>query len=257
MRSLRHTWHITLRYLRAFIRQPAWVAISLVQPVIWLLIFGALFKRVVEIPGFSGGSYIEFLTPGVIVMTAISSAGWNGMAFIDDMQRGVMDRFLVSPVWRSALNLGSMVYGVLTIAVQSLIIVGLAYLIGARFPNGLGGVAILVLVAGLLGASFAALSNALSLVVRQRESLIGAVTLVMLPLTFMSSAFMQLSLAPGWIQDVAHFNPVNWGAQAARAAVGASTDWGLVAGRVGLLTALLVVSTVLATRAFSAYQRSI
>ena len=77
------------------------VAISLVQPVIWLLLFGALFKRVVEIPGFHGGSYIEFLTPGVVVMTAISSAGWNGMAFIEDMQRGVMDRFLVSPVWRS------------------------------------------------------------------------------------------------------------------------------------------------------------
>ena len=79
--------------------------------MIWLLLFGALFKRVVEIPGFKGGSYIEFLTPGVIVMTAISSAGWNGMAFIDDMRSGVMDRMLVSPVWRSALNVGSLVYG--------------------------------------------------------------------------------------------------------------------------------------------------
>ena len=52
MRPIRHTWHITLRYLRAFIRQPAWVAITLVQPVIWLLLFGALFKSVVDIPGF-------------------------------------------------------------------------------------------------------------------------------------------------------------------------------------------------------------
>ncbi len=96
-------------------RQPAWVAITLIQPMIWLLLFGALFKRVVEIPGYVGGSYIEYLTPGVIVMTAISSAGWNGMAFIDDMHRGVMDRFLVSPVWRSALNVGSLVYSALTI----------------------------------------------------------------------------------------------------------------------------------------------
>jgi ABC-2 type transport system permease protein len=97
-----------------------------------------------------------------------------------------MDRFVVSPVWRSALNLGSMSYGVLTIAVQSLIIVGLAYVVGAHF-QGVGGIVVLVAVACLLGASFAALSNALALVVRQRETLIGAVTFVMLPLTFLKA----------------------------------------------------------------------
>lgn len=256
MRPIRHTWHITLRYLRVFIRTPAWVAMTLVQPVIWLLIFGALFRSVVEIPGFQGGSYIEFLTPGVVVMTAISSAGWNGMSFIDDMQRGVMDRLLVSPVWRSALNLGSMAYGVLTIAVQSLIIVGLAYAVGAHF-QGVGGIAVLVAVACMLGASFAALSNALALVVRQRETLIGAVTFVLLPLTFLSSAFMQLDLAPTWIRDIAKVNPVNWAAQAARSAATQSTDWSLVATRLSFLGALLLMSTVLATGAFRAYQRSI
>jgi ABC-2 type transport system permease protein len=257
MRALRHSWHITLRYLRAFVRQPAWVAISLVQPVIWLFLFGALFERVVDIPGFHGGNYIEFLTPGVVVMTAISSAGWNGMAFIDDMHRGVMDRFLVSPVWRSALNLGSTAYGVLTIAVQSLIIVGLAYAVGAHVHNGAAGIAILVGVACLLGASFAALSNALALVARERETLIGAVTMVMLPLTFTSSAFMQLSLAPGWIQAIARFNPVNWAGQASRSAATGATDWSIVGTRVGFLAVLLLVAIALATRAFGAYQRSV
>jgi ABC-2 type transport system permease protein len=255
---MRHTWHITLRYLRAFIRQPAWVAITLVQPIIWLMLFGALFKRVIEIPGFQGGgSYIDYLTPGVIVMTAISSAGWNGMAFIDDMDRGVMDRFLVSPVWRSALNLGSMAYCVVTIAVQSLIIVGLAYAVGAHFRNGVLGIAILIVVASTLGASFAALSNALSLVARQRETLIGAVTFVLLPLTFLSGAFMQLSLVPGWIADVARFNPVNWAVQASRSAGALHTDWQVVGTRLGLLAGLLVLSTMLATRAFRAYQHTI
>jgi ABC-2 type transport system permease protein len=257
MRPIRHSWHITLRYLRAFIRQPAWVAITLVQPVIWLLLFGALFRSIVKIPGFTGGSYIDYLTPGVVVMTAISSAGWNGMAFIDDMDRGVMDRFLVSPVWRGALNLGSMAYGVVTIAVQSLIIVGLAWLVGAHFHNGAPGIAILVVVACMLGASFAALSNALALVARQRETLIGAVTFVLLPLTFLSGAFMQLGLAPTWIADAAKFNPVNWAVLVARSAGSADTDWNVVLTRTGLLAALLLLSTVLATRAFRAYQNSI
>jgi ABC-2 type transport system permease protein len=257
MRPVRHTWHITLRYLRAFVRQPAWVAITLVQPIIWLLLFGALFKSVVDIPGFQGGSYIDYLAPGVVVMTAISSAGWNGMAFIDDMERGVMDRFLVSPVWRPALNLGSMAYGVFTIAIQSLIIVGLAYLVGAHYNNGIVGIAVLLLVACMLGASFAALSNALSLVARQRETLIGAVTFVLLPLTFLSGAFMQLSLVPGWIADVARFNPVNWAVVASRSAGAEEADWSLVGTRLGMLAVLLLISTTLATRAFRAYQHSL
>ena len=102
MRPLRHSSQVTLRYLRALFRQPAWVGITLIQPVIWLLLFGALFKSVAHIPGFHGGWYIEFLTPGLIVMLAMSSAGWSGMAYIEDMQIGVMDRFLVSPIWRGA-----------------------------------------------------------------------------------------------------------------------------------------------------------
>ena len=96
MIPLRHTWQVALRYIRALLRQPAWVGISLTQPVIWLLLFGALFKRTADIPGFTGGSYIEFLTPGVVVMLALSSA-WVGMGFIEDINRGTMDRLLVSP----------------------------------------------------------------------------------------------------------------------------------------------------------------
>ena len=257
MTALRHTREVALRYLRALLRQPTWVGISLVQPVIWLLLFGALFKRTADIPGFAGGSYIEFLTPGVVVMLAVSTAGWVGMGFIDDINRGTMDRLLVSPIWRGALNLGSVAQSVLSIVIQSAIVVGLALLVGAHFEGGLAGVAVLVVVAGLLGAVFASLSNGLAVLVRQRESLIGAVTMVTLPLTFLSSALMQESLLPSWIRWIAKFNPVNWAAEAGRSAAGAHADWGLVATRSGFLVLLLLASAVFATRSFNAYQRSI
>lgn len=255
--ALRQTWQVNLRYIRAFVRQPAWVAIALVQPVIWLLLFGALFKRVVDIPGFEGGSYIAFLTPGVVVMTAVMSAGWNGMGFIEDMNRGVLDRVLASPVWRGALNAGSLLYAFITIALQVLVIVGIGLVAGASFENGVGGVAILVLVACLLAGSVAALSNGLALVTRQRETLIAAVTFVTLPVTFLSFTFMQKDLVPAWVGAVARFNPVNWAVEAGRSAATQETDWSLVGSRIGLLTALLIVSAWLATRAFRAYQRSI
>jgi ABC-2 type transport system permease protein len=257
MMFLRHTWQVALRYIRALLRQPAWVAISLVQPVIWLLLFGALFKRTVDIPGFASGSYIEFLAPGIVVMLAVSSAGWVGMGFIEDINRGTMDRLLVSPIWRGALNLGSVAQSVLSIAIQSLIVIGLSLAVGAHYGGGVAGVFVLVGVSALLGAVFASLSNGVAVLTRQRETLIGIVTMVTLPLTFLSSALMQQSLLPGWIQWVARFNPVNWAAEAGRSAAAAHADWALIASRTGFLALLLVASAAFATRAFNAYQRSI
>src|SRR5262249_42231549 len=240
MIAVRHTQQVALRYTRALLRQPAWIGISLVQPVIWLLLFGALFKRTADIPGFTGGSYIDFVTPGVVVMLAISTAGWVGMGFIDDINRGTMDRLLVSPIWRGALNLGSVAQSVLSIAVQSVVVLGLALAAGAPLAGGAGGVVVgavrglrraRVRAASRRVAVFASLSNGLAVLTRQRETLIGAVTMVTLPLTFLSSALMQESLLPSWIRSVARFNPVNWAAEAARSAVTAHPDWTLIATR--------------------------
>jgi ABC-2 type transport system permease protein len=253
----RHTLYMTIRHVRELLRQPWWIAVTLVQPVIWLLLYGALFKKVVEIPGFHGGSYIEFLAPGVVVMTALFASGWSGMPLIDDIERGVTDRFLVSPVRRSALISGRLVNSALTIAIQSLIIVALALIVGASFPGGVGGVIVLIAVAVILGMSFGALSAGLALLARREETLIAVMQFLLLPLTFLSSAFMQQNLIPRWMQHVADFNPVNWAVIAGRAAVSTHPDWGLVASRAGFLVALLLVCLAFATRAFRTYQRSV
>jgi ABC-2 type transport system permease protein len=257
MTRARQTLQVTMRGVRVLIRQPAYLGITLTQPLIWLLLFGALFKAIARIPGFHGGSYIDFLTPGIVVMLAISSAGWTGMGFIEDINGGVMDRMLVSPVWRGALNAGSVIYAVTTIVIQSALIMLLALALGANYRGGIGGALLLILLAGLLGAAFASLSNGLAVLTRRRETLIGAVSAVILPLTFLSSALMQQSLVPAWIRTVAKFNPVNWAVEAGRSAAMEKIDWSLVGTRLGLLAALTLVCGVLATRAFGAYQRSL
>jgi ABC-2 type transport system permease protein len=245
MTGIRQSWQVSLRYFRVLARQPAFLLITIVQPLIWLLLFGALFKAVTEIPGFGGsGDYLDYLTPGIVVMLAVSSAGWTGMGFIEDINSGVMDRMLVTPAWRGAFNVGSVAQCVVSVVLQTLLIIGLALLMGAEVAHA----GVLILVAALLAAAFASLSNGLGVLTRQRESLIGAVSLLLLPLTFLSSALMQLSLAPGWISTVAKFNPVDWAAVAAR-------DPELL--RIGLLAALTVLSAWFATRAFAVYQRSL
>jgi ABC-2 type transport system permease protein len=252
-----HTGYLTGRLLMATLRQPAFVVIMLIQPMIWLLLFGQLFKRITELPGFATGSYIDFLTPGVVVMTVLFTSGWAGMAFIDDMERGVMDRMLASPVSRGAMMLASVLNQAVTIAVQGIVVVLVGLALGATFPGGLPGILVMFLASVLLAAAFSSLSNGMALIVRTSESLIGFSTMLTLPLSFLSSAMMAREAAPEWIQTVSAYNPVDWTVVAAREALSADPDWGAVLIRLGGLFAVAVVTGFIATRAFRAYQKSL
>ena len=253
---LAHSAFLTVRSLRALSRQPIYLAFTLIQPMIWLLLFGQLFKRLADLPGFGANSYLEYLTPGIVVMTAMFSAAWAGTAFIEDMDRGVMDRQLTSPLSRAALITASLAYQGVTMVIQSAIVLAIALLTGARFDGGLPGILVLVACAVLLGLAFAALSNAVALLVRQQEALIGVSQFLTMPLTFLSSVLMAPALMPNWVADVARFNPVDWAAVAAREALSSTPDWALIGRDLGLLLALMLVMGWLATRAFRTYQRS-
>ena len=97
------TLAMLVRHQRNFVRQPIWLVFALTQPIFWLLLYSQLFRRVVDLPGFDTDSYVQFLTPGIVVMTAFFGATWSGMSMIDDLDRGVIQRFLATPTRRSAL----------------------------------------------------------------------------------------------------------------------------------------------------------
>ncbi|MFF7072338.1 ABC transporter permease [Streptomyces pseudovenezuelae] len=255
--AVSQTWYMTQRQLMVFVRQPAYAIITLIQPVIWLFLFGSLFRKVVELGGFGTTSYLDYLVPGVVVMSALGSNMWAGMGTLEEIQRGTLDRFLTTPVSRAALMNGNVVNNGLVTAFQSLVIVLLGLLGGADYPGGVRGIAVLVLAAVLLGTVFGALSNALGMLVRERESIIGINTFLLLPLTFLSSAFMAPSQMPSWMRHIADFNPLNWAMVAGRSALSADPDWGIVLGRGGALLGLAVVAVWLSIRTFRSYQRSV
>jgi len=258
MTALAQTSHVAGRHLRWFIRQPWFVGSALIQPIIWLLLFGALFQNVARIPGFStSATYLDYLVPGVLVMTALFSCGWSGMSIVEDLDRAIIDRLLTTPIHRTAIIAGLNVYELVAFGIQAAIIGGLALLLGARFEGGVLGYAALTACAMLVGATVAAFSDALALVLRTRESVIGINTLLTLPLTFLSAAFMPLALAPDWIATAARFNPVNWAVEAGREALMANPDWSFVAPRLVGLAILAILATAWATSTFRAYQRSI
>jgi ABC-2 type transport system permease protein len=252
---LSDTLYLLQRHLRATLRLPIWIAVMLVQPIIWLTIYGQLFRRVIELPGFESASYIQFLTPGVVVMTAFFGAMFSGMGMIEDLDAGVIDRLLATPVHRGALIAARVLHDALTIAIQAIIILALGLALGARVPGGVAGFLVIVLVAALLGAGMGAVSNGLALLTQRRETLIAVNNFFGMPLIFLSSAFMAVELMPDWIRLIARGNPVNWAVEAARAAM-LGQAWPAVWSMGALLAALVLVACIFATQSFRLYRRA-
>jgi len=256
--TLVHTWYLTGRKLHALVRQPWVLAFSVVQPVIWLFLFGQLFRKIIDIPGFAfGGTYLDYLVPGLIAMNAMSNNMWAGMTMIEEIDRGTLNRFLVAPASRVAIMNATVVEQGVSTTVQSLIIIGLGLAGGARYHGGVAGVAVLVAASILVGVVFGALSNAVGMLLRSREAIIGIYTFFMLPLIFLSSAFMLTRLMPGWMQAIASRNPLNWVVQIGRSAVSAHPDWGAIGVRCGGLLVLAVVCVAVSVVTFRSYQKNV
>jgi ABC-2 type transport system permease protein len=245
------------RQTRNLVRQPIWIFIMLVQPFFWLLLYSQLFRRIVDLPGFGSDSYIDFLTPGIVVMTAFFSASWSGMAMIEDIDRGVIERFLATPARRSSLVLSQVVRAALTAAIQTLIILTLGLALGASMNQGAVGWLIVLAVAALVAGGFAGFSHGIALMTRREETMIAVVNFLGLPLVFLSSTLIAASLTPSWIQWAARFNPVDWGVVAAREMAVGTTDWDAAGWRLAALVAFVVAMTAFATRAFRVYRRAL
>ena len=253
---LRHTGWMVVRQVRNLMREPIWIAMMIIQPMLWLVLYGQLFKRV-GAQGPSTGSYVEFLTPGIVAMNAFFGGMWSGMAMISDLDRHVVDRFLAAPTARAAIVLSQVVRAGITAILQAaiLLLVGLA--LGVRVHGGVAGWITVFAASALLAAVFAGFSHGIALLMRREASMIAAANFVGMPLMFLSSILVSVALMPGWIRGIARFNPVNWGARAMRNAVLYGGFWGPTAIYLCLLVAVAGATSLFATWCFRAYQRSI
>jgi ABC-2 type transport system permease protein len=256
MQLLRHTWWMVVRQARNLGREPIWIVMMIIQPMLWLLLYGQLFKRV-GAQGPSSGSYIEFLTPGIVAMNAFFGGMWSGMAMINDLDRHVIDRFLAAPTVRIAIVLSQVVRAGLTAVVQALVILLVGLALGVRVHGGALGWLTVLAASALLAGVFSGFSHGVALLMRKQASMIAVSNMVGMPLMFLSSILVTVALMPGWIRAIAKFNPVNWGTGAARNAVLLGGNWGPTVVYLLLLAGLAGVTSLFATWCFRAYQRSI
>jgi ABC-2 type transport system permease protein len=250
-------WAMLGRQFRLLFRQPIWIVIMLVQPMIWLLLYSQLFQRLTNLGGFGTSSYVEYLTPGIVIMTAFSSGAWDGMTTVNELEHGVFERFAATPSGPSPLIITHTVRNGLAGAVQGVIILSVGLALGGHVHAGFLGWVVILLTAALAGMIFSSLSHGLGLLLRREESVIAAANFIVLPLMFVSSTLMAPQQMPHWMRIVAACNPVNWAVVAAREAELAGTDWALIGRDLGLLAAVNVAAAAFAVFALRRWRRSL
>jgi ABC-2 type transport system permease protein len=256
MQMLRQTGWMIVRQLRNLMREPIWIALMVIQPLIWLLLYGQLFSRVGALRG-GASTYIQFLTPGIICMNAFFGGSWSGMATISDLDRHVIDRFLAAPASRLAIILSQVVRAGIIAVIQALLLLSLGLALGVRVHGGMAGWLVVLGAAALLAMAFAGLSHGIALLVRKEASMIAAANFVGLPLMFISAILIPATQMPRWIAELSRFNPVNWGVHAARNAIVLGGSWGASMGYLALLLGATAATSLFATWCFRGYQRSI
>tara|TARA_Y100001968_G_scaffold314963_2_gene341003 strand:- start:779 stop:1633 length:855 start_codon:yes stop_codon:yes gene_type:complete len=215
---------MTKRLFIQLIRRPSTLIAGVLQPLIWLVLFGALFSNAPDefLPG--GVSYGRFLGAGVIVFTAFSGALNAGLPVMFDREFGFLNRLLVAPlISRSSIVFASVIYITFISFVQSFAIMGTASLLGYGWP-GQGGMLIVIITLLLLVFSVTALSLGLAFVLPGHIELIAVIFVANLPLLFASTALAPISFMPNWLMWLASLNPLTFAIEPIRSAYQGSID---------------------------------
>ena len=202
------TMALTRRWFIQLKRRPTTFAVGVIQPLLWLLLFGSLFQNAPEGLFAGTSSYVQFLGAGVIVFTAYGGALNAGVPVLFDREFGFLNRLLVAPLAsRFSIVLASALFIVSMALVQTAVIVGASYVMGAGIPDFVG-LGIVTAIVVLLVLGFTALSLGLAFAMPGHAELLALIFLINLPLIFSSTALAPLSFMPNWLQWVASLNPL-------------------------------------------------
>ncbi|MFA9415708.1 ABC transporter permease [Natrinema sp. HArc-T2] len=209
-------WTTFIRWTIKSIRNPFVLVVSLVQPIIFLVLFTQVFGGVAT-SALEGVTYETYLVPAIVIQVALVAAATSGIGLVNDIENGMFEKTLVSPMNRIAVFVGKTLAEIVRIIAQVTIVLGLGVMLGAEIATGLVGAVAIAGICVLFSVWFTAFSNVLAVVTRDEESTIIGANLLQLPLLFVSSAFLPLPALPAWIQTVATFNPITYGVDATRA----------------------------------------
>src|SRR5256885_16063057 len=215
MQIIRDTWLVFQRYFGLYLRNPTWIAIGVLQPVLYLTLFAPLLKSIAAVRGFPAGGAYNVFVPGQLIMLGLFGASGVGFGLIAELRLGVIERFRVTPVSRFALLLGRTLRDILIMVAQALILILLALPFGLSIhPLGIG---LMLALLALLGLMMTPVSYAVALWLRSEDSFAPLIFSVSLPLLLLSGVLLPLSFAPSWLRAIAAANPLAYAVDASRA----------------------------------------
>jgi ABC-2 type transport system permease protein len=214
MSFIHDTWFIFRRQVRLVLRNPAFLTIGLLQPILYLVLFGPLLANL-PAGSLSGGSgtggtadAYRFFVPGLLIQLALFGSTFVGFAIISDWRSGVIERYRVTPVSRVAILAGRVLRDVAMLIIQSviLIVAGLAFGLRAPLPAVLMGFVYIVLVA----IGLASVSYAVALTLKSEDAFAPLINSIIVPLVLLSGIMLPLNLGPGWLQGIARISPFRY-----------------------------------------------
>ncbi|MEV7771783.1 ABC transporter permease [Kitasatospora sp. NPDC086791] len=209
------TWIIFRRSMRHTLRNPAWVVFGLMQPLLYLVLFGPLLTRLGGAPGFGGGNSWRIFVPGLLVQQCMFAAVFVGFGIISEIRSGAIDRMKVTAAGELGLLLGRMVRDTVVLTVQAALLVSGALLAGLR--ASFGGVLLAFALLAVLGLAVSGLAYGLALLLKSEEAYGQTLNTLMLPTLLLSGVLLPLALAPGWLAGLAKANPLSHVVTAERA----------------------------------------
>src|ERR1022692_4504512 len=241
------TLTITRRNLLVWLRVPAFLVFTVIQPVMFVLLFTYVFGGAIPVPG---SNYVDFLIPGILVQTAAFATFGTAIALAQELKKGVIDRLRSMPMARSAVLAGRLVADTARMLVTILIVIAVGYAVDFRFQNGVVPAILMVVLAVVFGVAICLIAAFTGLAIGDEESVQAFGLIWLFPITFLSSAFVPISTMPGWLQAFANNQPVTYVINTMRAlALGGPIEANLWKSIVWLV-GIFVVFAPLAVRAY-------
>lgn len=246
------TYTIFWREMKRYRKSRSGVLIRLIQPAIWIIVIGNTFagtQPLIKSVGYDL-SYIEFMTPGVIILTAIFTSIFGGVNTLWDRRYGFMNKALTSPISRSSIALGKMLAISLVSALQASLILGIALAIGVNFVNPLMFVPIMLIVI-LFSLGFSGISVVVAATAKSQETFWGIVNFLGMPLFMLSPALFPLELVPDWLAVVAKLNPVTYSVLLIRGMMTGTTQPVSVVLDLAVISGFVIIMVALASYVFT------
>jgi ABC-2 type transport system permease protein len=235
------------------LRSPAFVSFSLLQPVVWLVLFSQTFSGLSDSPQFQSlgyPSYLTFVAPAMMVLSVLFTALQSGLSVVTDLDTGMLDKLRTDPIARSSILVGRLIADAALMAAQATVVLVLAVAMGATVAGGWAGATVMTVGVVLFGVAWAALSDFVALHTADSELTMVIGLFLTLPVLFLTSAFFPRPELPGWLRAASRANPAAYVIEAGRNVMTFGNDWAALARTGSILAATLVVTLAAATAAF-------